>query len=171
MSPTEAGRYAALATIGKIVTYLPAAVAVVVVPSAAAISHSPERRARVLQGAARLVGMISLLAMVPAALAPHLLVRVMFGHGYASIATGIIPIIVAGGGLAMLYLLVTFSVVIDDRRWGLLLVLGVTLQATGIGLFHASVTQVATVQAVTVLVLLVINEIRLHALIPRRRDA
>ncbi len=169
MSPTAAGHYAALATIGKIITYLPAAVAVVVVPSAAATADDPERRARVLQGAAFLVGAISLLAMIPAAIDPHLLVRVMFGHNYASITDGVVPIVIDGGGLAMLYLLVTFSVVIDDRRWGLLLVLGVTMQATGIGLFHSTVTQVATVQAATVLILLVINELRFHALIPRRR--
>lgn len=171
MSPTEAGHYAALATIGKIITYLPAAVAVVVVPSTAATAGNPARRARVLQGAALLVGGISLLAMVPAAVAPHLLVGLMFGPNYASIATGVLPIVVAGGGLAMLYLLVTFSVVIDDRRWALLLVLGVTLQATGIGLFHSSVAQVAMVQAATVVVLLLINEFGFHALIPRRRHA
>jgi O-antigen/teichoic acid export membrane protein len=170
MSPTEAGHYAALETIGKIITYLPAAVAVVVVPSAAATSGDPERRARVLRSAALLVGGISLLAMIPAAAAPHLLVSAMFGPNYASIATGVVPIVVAGGGLAMLYLLVTFSVVIDDRRWALLLVLGVTIQATGIGLFHSSVTQVATVQAATVVVLLLINELGFHALLPRPRN-
>jgi O-antigen/teichoic acid export membrane protein len=171
MPPNQAGRYAALATIGKIITYLPAAVAVVVVPSAAATSADPARRARVLQGAALLVGGISLLAMIPAAVAPHLLVGVMFGHNYASIAAGVVPIVIAGGGLAMLYLLVTFSVVIDDRRWALLLLLGVTMQATGIGLFHSTVTEVATVQAATVATLLLINELGLHALIPRRQRA
>jgi O-antigen/teichoic acid export membrane protein len=171
MSSGQAGRYAALATVGKIITYLPAAVAVVLVPNAASAAAEPERRAKVLRGAALLVGVISVIAMVPAVVAPHLLVNVMFGHRYASIAPGVVRIVVAGGGLAMLYLLVTFSVVIDDRRWGLLLVLGVAMQATGIGLFHATVTQVSTVQATTVVVLLLINEIGYHALIPRRRRA
>jgi O-antigen/teichoic acid export membrane protein len=169
MPPEQAGRYAALATIGKIITYLPAAVAVVLVPSAASVAGQPERRARVLRSAALLVGAISLVAMIPAAVVPHLLVDTMFGQRYATIAAGVVPIVVAGGGLAMLYLLVTFSVVIDDRRWSLLLVLGVSIQATGIGLFHATVTQVATVQAATVLVLLLINEVGFHALIRRRR--
>jgi O-antigen/teichoic acid export membrane protein len=169
MPPTQAGHYAALATIGKIITYLPAAVAAVVVPTAAATSGDPARRARVLQGAALLVGAISLLAMIPAAIAPHLLVGIMFGHKYAAIAAGVVPIVIDGGGLAMLYLLVTFSVVIDDRRWALLLVLGVTMQAAGIGLFHSTVTQVASVQAATVVVLLLINELGFHALLPRRR--
>jgi hypothetical protein len=104
------------------------------------------------------VGAISLLAIIPAVADPQLLVKIMFGHRYASIASGVLPMVVAGAGLAMLYLLVTFSVVIDDRRWALLLVLGVTMQATGIGLFHA-----------TVMVLLLINELGFHALIPRRR--
>jgi O-antigen/teichoic acid export membrane protein len=170
MSPTQAGRYAALATIGKVVTYLPAAVAVVVVPSTAALAAHPERRARVLQGAALLVGAISLMAMIPSAAAPHLLVKLILGHSYVSIASGVLPIVVAGGGLAMLYLLVTFSVVIDDRRWALLLLLGVTMQASGISLFHSTVTEVAVVQAVTVTVLLVINELGFHALLPRLRD-
>jgi O-antigen/teichoic acid export membrane protein len=171
MPPGQAGHYAALATIGRIITYLPAAVAVVVVPSAAATRGNPERRARVLRSAALLVGGISLLAMIPAVLAPHLLVGVMFGHKYAAIASGVFPIVIAGGGLALLYLLVTYSVVIDDRRLALLLMFGVVMQATGIALFHADVTQVATVQATTVMLLLLINELGFHALIPRRQHA
>jgi O-antigen/teichoic acid export membrane protein len=167
MAPRQAGHYAALATIGKIITYLPAAVAVVVVPSAAANSGDVRGRATVLRRAALLVGGISLLAMIPATVAPHLLVRVMFGHNYASIASGVLPIVIDGGGLALLYLLVTFSVVIDDRRWALLLVLGVVLQATGIGLFHANPTQIAMVQASVVALLLLINELGFHALVRR----
>jgi hypothetical protein len=107
--------------------------------------------------------------MIPATLAPHLLVGVMFGHKYAAVASGVLPIVIAGGGLALLYLLVTYSVVIDDRRLALLLMFGVVMQATGIALFHADVTQVATVQAATVTLLLLINELGIHALIPRPR--
>jgi hypothetical protein len=77
-----------------------------------------------------------------------------------------LPIVCAGGGLALLYLLVTFTVAIEDTRWLWLLVLGIVMQFALIASFHASVTQVAATQAATVLMLLVVNEIKFHSLLP-----
>jgi O-antigen/teichoic acid export membrane protein len=170
MAPEQAGRYAALATIGKVITYLPAAVAVVVVPSAAKAADGPQGRPRVLRRSALLVGGISLVAMVPAIAKPGLLVTILFGHRYIGIAAGVLPIVLAGGGLALLYLLVTYSVVINDLRCGWLLALGIVIQAAGISLLHESAAQVAVVQAATVGAVLLLNELGPHALISRRRD-
>jgi len=167
MSPEQAGRYAALATIGKVITYLPAAVAVVVVPGAARVSGRREASVRVLRRSARLVGGIALIAMIPAACAPHLLVAVLFGHRYASIASGVLPIVLAGGGLALLYLLIVYSVAVNDCRRVWILALGLPVQATGIALFHGSPAQVAAVQAATVAVMLGLNELGSHALVRR----
>jgi hypothetical protein len=83
-----------------------------------------------------------------------------------------LPMLFAGTGLALLYLLVVYSVAIGDRRWMSLLVGGVALQATGISLFHDTPTEVATVQATVVAILLLVNEAAFHSLLrPVRREA
>jgi O-antigen/teichoic acid export membrane protein/SAM-dependent methyltransferase len=166
LSPREAGGYAALSTIGSIVTFLPAAVAVIVVPSAIRAGESARERTHVLRLSAMMVAVAASVAIIPAILAPTFVVRVMFGTRYLANTSGVLPIVCAGGGLALLYLLVTYTVTIEDTRWTWLLAIGVILQFALIALFHASVTQVAGTQAVTVLVLLVINEVRFHSLLP-----
>jgi O-antigen/teichoic acid export membrane protein len=166
VSPREAGQYAALATVGKLVVFLPAAIAVIVVPSTATAGGSRRDRARVLRLAALMVAGTALLAIIPAALAPGFVVRTMFGARYAAIAPGVLPIVCAGGGLALLYLLVTFTVAIEDSRWTTLLVLGVVLQVALIGAFHRSATQIALDQAAVVGAVLACNEAICHPLLP-----
>ena len=173
LDPHSAGEYAALATIGKIITFLPAAVAVTVVPNAARAGESVAERARVLRVAALLVVGAAAVAAIPAGLAPTFVVRTMFGSDYLAATSGVLPIVIAGAGLSLLYLLVTFTVTIEDHRWTWLLVLGVALQAGGMALFHDSVTQVAGVQAGAVLAVLIVNEVRFHSLLrpPRAQPA
>jgi O-antigen/teichoic acid export membrane protein len=169
LTPHDVGLYAALATVAKIVIFLPAAVAVVMVPNAARARHSPEASRRVLRIAALLVFATTLIAAVPAVLAPELMIRVMFGDEYVGAEHGILPIVCAGAGLAILYLLVTYAVAIDDRRWTLIVVGGIAFQVGGIAAFHASPAQVATVQALAVLAVLAMNELAFHSLLRPRR--
>lgn len=171
LAPDEAGHYAALATIGKIVTFLPAAIAVMIVPNAVKAGAGAVERRKVLRTAAVFVAGTALLAMIPAIAAPTFVMRTMFGDEYLDATSGILPIVCAGGGLSLLYLLVTFAVTIEDHAWTWLLVLGVGLQVGGIALLHDSVTQVAGVQAAVVGVMLLLNEARYHALLPFPRRA
>ena len=168
LSPHDSGLYAALSTIGKIILFLPAAVAVVMVPNAAKARLDHGSSARVLRVSALFVGLTVLLASIPAIVAPRLLISVMFGHKYLAAASGVLPIVVAGAGLAMTYLLVVYSVAIRDRRWVLLLVCGVIFQIAGIATFHDSPTQVAVVQATVALFVLAGNEILFHPIISNK---
>jgi O-antigen/teichoic acid export membrane protein len=169
LSAHAAGEYAALATVEKIVIFLPGAVAVVMVPSAAKARHLDGSAARVLRVAALLVAVTALLAAVPAAVAPHLLLKLMFGARYVSAAAGVLPIVCAGAGLALLYLLVVYTVAIQDRRWVWLLAAGVSLQVVSISALHSSPTQVATVQACVVALVLIANECGFHPILRRAR--
>lgn len=171
LSPGDVGIYAAIATVGKVVTFMPAAIAVAIVPSAARMHHSEGDSSRVLRIAAALVFGTAALAALPALVAPELIVSVMFGSEYEAAAAGILPIVAAGAGLAMLNLLVVYSVAIRDQRWALLLVAGVALQVVGVALFHDSPAQVATVQAVATAAVLLLNEAFSHSLLPRWRRA
>lgn len=168
LSPHDAGVYAALSTIGKVIIFLPAAIAVVMVPNAAKARIGSGSSSRVLRVSALLVGGTSVLAAVPAILAPHLIISVMFGSRYLSAVGGVLPMVIAGAGFAMTYLLVVYSVAISDRRWMLLPICAVLVQIGGISAFHRSPVQIATVQAGVALFVLVGNEILFHPLLSGR---
>jgi O-antigen/teichoic acid export membrane protein len=170
MESEEVGQYAALSTIGKVVLFLPAAIAVVMVPNAARARHSRRETARVLRVAAVLVALTTAIAAVPAALAPELVVSTMFGDAYKAATDGVLPIVIAGAGMALLYLLVVYTVAIEDRRWTMLIAAGILLQIVGIAVFHSSPAQVATVQAAVIWIVLIGNEIGFHSLVRTPRS-
>jgi O-antigen/teichoic acid export membrane protein len=176
LSPHAAGAYAALSTIGKIILFLPAAIAVVMVPNAAKARLDTGSSSRVLRVSALMVGGVSLVAAVPAVAEPRFLIKLMFGAKYLSAVSGVLPMVIAGAGFALTYLLVVYSVAISDRRWMLLLLGALVLQVGGVSLFHASPTQVATVQAAVALFVLLANELLFHPIVftrprLRRREA
>jgi hypothetical protein len=102
---------------------------------------------------------------IPALLASTFVFRTMFGDDYHAATSGVLPMVGAGAGLSLLYLLVVFAVAIEDRRWTWLLIAGVAVQVTGIALFHDSPTQVAGVQAAVVAIILLGNELIFHSLL------
>jgi O-antigen/teichoic acid export membrane protein len=165
----EVGQYAALSTIGKVVMFLPAAVAVVMVPNAARARHSSQDAGRVLRIAAMLVAVTTVVTAVPAALAPEFVIETMFGSKYLDATDGVLPIVSAGAGMALLYLLVIYSVAIEDRRWSMLLGGGILLQIVAVSLFHESPAQIALVQAIVIGIVLIGNEIGFHRLLTRPR--
>lgn len=167
LEPDDVGVYAAIATVGKVVLFLPAAIAVALVPNAARAQRTEGDSRRILRVAARLVAVTAALAAIPAALVPATVVDTMFGAPYAAAADGVLPIVIAGAALSLLYLLVVYSVTIQDRRWPVLLTLGVGVQVVGIALFHDSPADVATVQAVATVAVLVVNEVGFHAIVRR----
>jgi O-antigen/teichoic acid export membrane protein len=169
LTPTESGHYAALVTVEKILIFLPGAVAMVMVPSAARARVSDGSAARMLRIAALLVVLSTVAAGLPAALAPETVLRVMFGEEYVAARDGMLPIVLAGAGLALLYLLVVYTVAIQSRHWVWVLAIAVVGQVGGISLFHASVTEIATVQAVVIVGALVVNELVFHPLLASRR--
>jgi O-antigen/teichoic acid export membrane protein len=166
----EVGLYAALSTIGKVVMFLPGAVAVVMVPNAARARHSSREAGRVLRIAGLLVAVTTVVAAVPAALQPELVIRTMFGADYLGATSGVLPIVCAGAAMALLFLLVIYTVAIEDRRWTMLICAGIVLQVVGICLFHDSPAQIAVVQAVVAGAVLLGNEIAFHRLFMSPRD-
>jgi O-antigen/teichoic acid export membrane protein len=171
LTSEEVGLYAALATIGKVIMFLPGAIAVVMVPNAARARHTRNDTGRVLRIAGLLVALTTAVAAVPAVLAPSFVVETMFGADYLDATDGVLPIVCAGAGMALLYLLVIYSVAIEDRRWPFLLGGGILLQIVGVTLFHDSPAQVALVQAVVVGIVLLGNELAFHRLLMRPRGS
>ncbi len=171
LPPEEVGMYAAIATVGKLVMFLPMAISVILVPDATKSRGSVAEQRQVLRRSALLVFVTAGAAALPAVVAPSLLVRVMFGPGYEDATGGVLPIVIAGAALSMLYLLVVYAVTISDRRWTMVLALGVGLQVIGIATFHDSPVQVATVQAAVTIIVLAVNESWFHAILRRPRPS
>jgi O-antigen/teichoic acid export membrane protein len=165
----DSGLYAALATIEKLIIFLPGAVAVVMVPAASRARVSGGSASRVLRISALLVAATTLVVAVPAAVAPHLVLETMFGSKYNGAVDGVLPIAIAGAGLAMVNLLVTYVVATRDRRWVWLVVGGVVVQAAAMSVWHSSPAQIAVVQACVVVGVLAVNELLFHPLLRASR--
>jgi O-antigen/teichoic acid export membrane protein len=166
----DAGVYAALSTVGKLIIFLPAAISVLMVPRAA-IAHAEDARdgAGVLRLAVGAALASTLLIAVPAVAFPGTLVDVMFGTGYEGARGGVLPMVLAGAGLATLYIICTYSVAIRDRRWLLLLAAGIVVQVVAIAGNNDSPVDIAWAQAATIGIVLTLNELAFHSLRPRRR--
>ncbi len=165
----SAGEYAALATIGKIVIFLPSAVAVVMVPGIARARLAEGSASNVLRKGGLLVIGTTLLAAIPIVIFPDFVLHTMFGSEYAGAAGGVRAITVAGFGLALLYLLVVYTVAIQDRRWIFVLCGAVVAQVAAIAAFHQNATEIATMQALVIVLALVFNELLFHPVLRAER--
>jgi O-antigen/teichoic acid export membrane protein len=168
LQPAASGRYAALVTIERMILFLPGAVAIVTVPRAARARVAAVDQTRVLRTAALVVGASVVVAIIPAAIDPRAVLVLMFGHSYAGAAGGVLPIVIAGGGFAMLDLLIAYTVSIGSRKPTYVLLGMLPLQAAAISIFHQSAVEIAIVQAVIVTIAIVGNEIVGHPLLRRQ---
>lgn len=169
LSPEKAGSYAALSAIGKIVLFLPGAVSVVMVPHVARTRDATGSAASVLRISAIAVAAGTSLVAIPAAIRPRLVLQLMFGDRYSDAAAGVLPIVIASALLALLYLLVVYTVAIRDNRWVYLLLAGVALQVAAISLFHSSPSAIAVVQMLVALLILLLNELLFHPILRAER--
>lgn len=170
LDPEAGGAYAALSTIGKIVLFLPSAVAVAMVPRAARRREEGGSAHRELRLAALVTMAISAAASAAALISPTTLLDVMFGGRYLEAASGALPMVLAGTGLSLIYLLAVYTVAIQDRRWSLLLLGGVVAQVVAITACDTP-AEVATAQAAVIWGTLLLNEILFHPLVVAERFA
>ncbi len=168
LDPVEAGLYAALSILAKVIIFLPSAIAQIVVPRAARAEASPVARQAVLRRAAWPIAVVTVAIAVPLIVAPTFWIKTVFGVAYASASNGVLPSALAGVFLSFLILILMYSVAIRDGRWPLVLGAGIVVQAVGISLFHGSVAQVAWVQAAATGLALVLSETAFHPIVIRR---
>lgn len=164
MSGREAGYYAALSAIAKIIAYLPAAALVLIVPRTAAAVDARGRQAVLRRGAAFSFVLMAVVA-APMVLAPGLALETMFGDEYSAAEPGMLFALLAGVGLGMIGLLVTYSVTIRHGRWQWTLVAGMLTFAFCAGIWHDTAADIARAQAIAVLMSLAVNEVLFHSLL------
>jgi O-antigen/teichoic acid export membrane protein len=146
LPPVVAGRYAAAALAGRMVLFLPGAVAILAYPFFVRHRGTPIGR-RLLRNAITAVGALGLVATVGIVLFPTML-GTLFGPAYRA-AGALAPVLaLAMCGLGLANILIYYSLALgrspSRRLW---LVVGT--QATAIALFHGGPGIVATLVLIT----------------------
>ena len=127
-SPTEAGLYSAIATLGKITLWLPAAVGVLLLPKATEQHARGQSSASLVWKSLLATGLLCGGFVIVFFLFPTLLVRILFGEPYIAHAS-----LLGLYGLAMMfYSLVNiwmyYYLAIQEKRYGYVLLAGAVLQ-------------------------------------------
>ncbi|HEX4205444.1 MAG TPA: hypothetical protein VHZ51_14880 [Ktedonobacteraceae bacterium] len=142
LNASDAGLYAALATIGRIVLFVTNSVAIIMFPRVVTLHERGEPHAHVVVQA--VLGILALGLVVEAAfcLAPSLITKLLFGQAFISIA-GLLPLY----GAAMLLLAFTqvlamYFLAIGNRLFVLVVFSACVLQIALIAWHHVQIVQV-----------------------------
>ncbi len=145
-SPEAAGHYAALALIGRIVFFATWSVVTVLFPVVAQRHQRGESHRHLLAASLGLVVAVSAGIIGATLLFPELIVGLLFGAEYLSIA----PLLWLYGVATMLYALsnvvISYRLSLGNSGGSVLAVIGGVAQVTALWLFHDSLEQVVLVQ-------------------------
>jgi O-antigen/teichoic acid export membrane protein len=142
----EAGHYAALALIGRIVFFATWSVVTMLIPLVAQKAHKGESHRQYLTLSLGLVGVISAIIMGVCFVMPNFIVEILFGKEYLSIAPLLWLYAAATAAYALGNVLVTYWLSAGKSGGSLLALLAGLAQVAGLWIFHASLLEVVLVQ-------------------------
>jgi O-antigen/teichoic acid export membrane protein len=166
--PTDAGHYAALALIGRMVFFATWSVMTVLVPLAARAQADRQDHWHLMWLSLGIVGAVSAGVIGMSSVFGTQLVTALFGPAYLAIVPLLWPYALATGLFALANVIVTYRLSIGVVQAGLFGAAGGIVQVALLWLFHATLYQVIQVQIVLMALLLaalLVWEFRL-----RRRD-
>src|SRR5437016_10408805 len=169
LSLHDGGIYGGLNEVGTILYFLPWSVSQVLFPrvvEAVAKGHHP---GRILLSSAGILAALGAGALLVFAVAPGLVVGILFGPSFRDAIPLVFPVGVIGLALSLDNLLVQFFMAVHDRVFVPLLALGVLVEGTRILLFHAQVGRVVADVVVALLGLSVLLGNRCYLLLPTLR--
>ena len=144
LSAEQAGLYASVATLGRVVLMVTASISAVMFPRVTALEHLGRPSTRTLTLSAVAMVAVASVAVIGLALAPSLALM-PFGPQFTT-AGPYLPIYGIGmAALALASLLVTYLLARHDHRFVPVIVLVVLLEVVLISAFHASIWQVVWV--------------------------
>lgn len=155
-APGEAGQYAALALIGRIVFFATWSVVMVLLPSVAQREEQGLPHRHLLWLALGLVGAASIAVVGACFFWGTWVMQLLFGDQYLAVAPLLWPYALATTLFALANVFITYDLSLG-RRSGSVFALGAgCLQIAGIMRFHASLVQVVTVQIAVMLALVAV---------------
>jgi len=165
----DGGIYGGLNKIGTILFFLTLSVSQVLFPRVVEAVAKDQHPGRILLSSAGILSALGAGALLVFAIAPGLVVGILFGPSFRDAIPLVFPVGVIGLALALDNLLVQFFMAVHDRVFVPLLALAVVAEALLIFLFHARVGQVVLDVLVALLGLLVMLSIRCYLLLPKLR--
>jgi len=165
----DGGIYGGLNKISTILFFLTLSVSQVLFPRVVEAVAKDQHPGRILLSSAGILSALGAGALLVFAIAPGLVVGILFGPSFRDAVPLVFPVGVIGLALALDNLLVQFFMAVHDRVFVPLLALAVVAEALLIFLFHARVGQVVLDVLVALLGLLVMLSIRCYLLLPKLR--
>ncbi len=165
----DAGIYGGLNKIGTILYFLTLSVSQVLFPRVVEAVAKEQNPGRILLSSAGILTALGACALVVFAVAPGLVVGILFGPSFSDAIPLVFPVGVIGLALALDNLLVQFFMAVHDRVFVPILAAGVVAEAVLIFMFHARVGQVVIDVLVALVGLLVLLGARCYLLLPQLR--
>jgi O-antigen/teichoic acid export membrane protein len=148
LSASDAGLYAALATIGRTVLLITTGITTVMFPRVVALHERGEPHTRVVIQSMLGVLVLSVAVETVFYFAPSLMTKLMFGQAFVAIAGQLAPYGMAMLLLAVSWVIINYFLAIGNRPFVLIVILACALETGLIVWHHAAIAQV--VQAVIV---------------------
>jgi O-antigen/teichoic acid export membrane protein len=166
LSGHDGGIYGGLNKIGTILFFLTLSVSQVLFPRVVEAVAKEQHPGRILLSSAGILAALGACALLVFAVAPGLVVAILFGPSFRDAAPYVLPVGVIGLALSLDNLLVQFFMAVHDRVFVPILAGGCVTEAVLIVLFHARVGQVVLDVLVALLALLVLLSVRCYLLLP-----
>jgi O-antigen/teichoic acid export membrane protein len=166
LSSHDGGIYGGLNKIGTILFFLTLSVSQVLFPRVVEAVAKEQHPGRILLSSAGILSALGAGALLVFAVAPGLVVLILFGPSFRDATPYVFPVGVIGLALSLDNLLVQFFMAVHDRVFVPILFAGVVAEGVLIYLFHARVGQVVLDVLVALVALLVLLTIRCYLLLP-----
>jgi O-antigen/teichoic acid export membrane protein len=162
----DGGIYGGLNKIGTILYFLTLSVSQVLFPRVVEAVAKEQHPGRILLSSAGILAGLGSCALLVFAVAPGLVVAILFGPSFRDATPYVLPVGVIGLALSLDNLLVQFFMAVHDRVFVPILAAACVTEAVLIVLFHARVGQVVLDVLVALLALLVLLSVRCYLLLP-----
>ena len=169
LSSHDGGIYGGLNKIGTILFFLTLSVSQVLFPRVVEAVAKEQHPGRILLSSAGILAALGAGALLVFAVAPGLVVGVLFGRGFSDATPYVFAVGVIGLALSLNNLLVQFFMAVHDRVFVPILFAGCVAEAVLIVLFHARVGQVVLGVLVSLVALLFLLTVRCYLLLPTLR--
>src|SRR5437660_4977902 len=166
LSHHDGGIYGGLNKIGTILFFLTLSVSQVLFPRVVEAVAKEEHPGRILLSSAGILTALGAGALLVFAVAPGLVVGVLFGPSFKDAVPLVFPVGVIGLALSLDNLLVQFFMAVHDRVFVPVLAFGVLAEGVLIFLFHARVGQIVLDVLIALVGLLLLLTIRCYLLLP-----
>ena len=166
LSSHDGGIYGGLNKIGTILFFLTLSVSQVLFPRVVEAVAKEQHPGRILLSSAGILTALGAGALLVFAVAPGLVVFVLFGPGFRDATPYVFAVGVIGLALSLDNLLVQFFMAVHDRVFVPILFAGVIAEGVLIYLFHARVGQVVLDVLAALVALLVLLTVRCYLLLP-----